>query len=467
MEELKRCFSSDRSEFVIVYGRRRVGKTFLIDTFFQDKFDFTYVGGHKLTKAKQLRGFAKALKKSAGMKTQPVFSDWTDAFDALEEYLETLPTDRKKVVFIDEMPWIDTPKSEFIEALESFWNGWGARRRDILFIASGSASSWMMDKLVDNPGGLHARITSNIYVRPFTLKETRNYLLSKGIRWDNYQILQLYMTLGGIPFYLSLLNPSESLIKNIDRLFFRRNGELRTEFDELYNAIFNNSSTYLQVVSLLNSRKEGLTFDQISNSTGIEGKRLTTLLRNLERCDFISSYIQFGNSSKGTIYRLADFYTLFFYKFVAENDAKDEQWWEHNYNSPKVISWQGRTFEIVCMAHLLQIRQALEIAGISTSTSSWRYIPPKTNSEGKGAQIDLVIERADHNINLCEIKFCTGPYSINSKYEEEIRNRIQLFQERTKTKYTLISTFITTYGVKNPNEHSIVNNEIIVEQLFQ
>ena len=259
MSQLRRCVESDRSEFVIVYGRRRVGKTFLVDSYFHGEYDFAYVGGHKLTKAKQLKGFAKALKKAAGMRLQPQFSTWEDAFDALEEYLESLPSEKRKIVFIDEMPWIDTPKSEFIEALESFWNGWGARRNDIVFIASGSASSWMMDKLVDNPGGLHARITCNVYVRQFTLGETREYLNSRGIRWDNYQILCLYMAIGGIPFYLSLLDKNESLIGNIDRLFFQRNGLLCNEFDELYNAIFSNAGRYLEVVSLLYGHKEGMT----------------------------------------------------------------------------------------------------------------------------------------------------------------------------------------------------------------
>ncbi|MBO7124406.1 MAG: ATP-binding protein, partial [Bacteroidales bacterium] len=314
MAELKRCYESDRSEFVIVYGRRRVGKTFLVDTFFDKKYDFTYVGGHKLSKTKQLRGFAKALKKAAGMQLQPKFSSWEDAFDALEEYIESLPQEKRKVIFIDEMPWIDTPQSEFVEALESFWNGWGARRSDIMLIASGSASSWMMDKLVDNPGGLHARITNNIYIRPFTLKETEEYLLSRSIRWSRYQILQLYMLIGGIPFYMSLLDPSQTLIGNIDRLFFRKNAELRTEFDELYNAVFNKADKYLEIVSLLNRNHEGMTFTEIQGATSLDGERLTTVLKNLERCDFIISFQQYGNKSRGTLYRLVDFYTLFYYK---------------------------------------------------------------------------------------------------------------------------------------------------------
>lgn len=464
--ELERCMKSNRSEFVIVYGRRRVGKTFLVDSFFNSTFDFTFVGGHHLTKAKQLRLFAKSLKKSADLAKQPVFKDWMDAFDALEEYLESLPADRKKVIFIDELPWIDTPKSEFVEALESFWNGWGARRNDIVFIASGSASSWMMDKLVENPGGLHARITCNIYVRPFTLKETKEYLVSQGMILDDYQIIQIYMILGGIPFYLSLLNPNEGILANIDRLFFERNGELRTEFDELYNAIFSNSEKYLEVVDLLNNNKEGLTYNQILSYINLDGRRLTTILKNLERCDFIISYIQFGNKAKGTVYRLVDFYTLFYYKFLGLRDSKDEHWWTNNYDSRSVMAWQGVAFELVCLTHLSQIKQALGISGISTDASMWRYTAAKDDKEDQGAQIDLVIDRGDHTINLCEMKFSTTPYVISEKYEQLIRNRMALFREKTKTTKSLVSTFVTTFGVANGMHKSIVGKEVTAKDLF-
>lgn len=465
LAELRRCLDSDRSEFVIVYGRRRVGKTFLVDTFFNGQYDFAFVGGNRLSKEKQLRNFSKALKKAAKLPVQPKFSSWSDAFDALEEYLESINESRKKVIFIDEMPWIDTPKSEFMEALEIFWNAWGARRNDIMFVASGSASSWMMDKLVDNPGGLHARITNNIYVRPFTLKETEEYLRSRRIGWDRYQILKLYMILGGIPFYLSLLDPAKSMIENIDYLFFRRNGGMRVEFDELYNAIFNNAGKYLEVVEALYKNKTGLTSAEIRKATGIDGKMLATTLRNLERCDFIISFTQFGNKSKGTLYRLVDYYTLFYFKFIKASDTKDERWWQHNYNSRSVESWEGISFELVCLTHLDQIKRKLGISGISTSASSWRYKAPAESAE-RGAQIDLLIDRGDHAINLCEMKFCATRFPITSDYEQTIRNRILLFREKTGTVKSLICTFITTFGVANGAHSGIVDNEVDADDLF-
>lgn len=470
MADLQRCMESDRSEFVIVYGRRRVGKTYLVDNFFNYEYDFSYVGGHRLSKPKQLRNFAKAMKKYAQMPRQPKFSNWDDAFDALEEYIEGLPDAKRKVIFIDEMPWIDTPQSEFVEALENFWNGWAARRSDIVFVASGSSTSWMMDKLVENQGGLHGRITCNIYVRPFTLHEVEQYLESRGAKWDRYQMLQTYMVIGGIPFYYSLLNVKESLVQNIDRLFFRKNGELKMEFDELYGALFAHIENYTRVVKLLNGKREGMTREEIELASGIDKSVLSTVLRNLERSDFVLRYSQFGNKTKGAIYRLVDFYTLFYYRFIDGFNGQDEEWWSHNFQSPAVESWQGLSFELVCFMHLTQIKRKLGISGISTEASSWRYVPLKKNKDGekeeKGAQIDLLIDRGDRIINLCEMKFSVKQYRITDSYEKALRDRMGIFQEKTKTTKALAYTFVTTFGIADGVHRSIVNNEVVMEDLF-
>ena len=469
MAELRRCVESDRSEFVIVYGRRRVGKTFLVDQFFQYQYDFTFVGGHRLSKEKQLRNFSKALKKYAHLTLQPKLKDWDEAFDALEEYMETLPDDKRKIIFIDEMPWIDTPKSEFVDALENFWISWASRRNDIVFIASGSATSWMMDKLVENQGGLHARTTSGIYVRPFTLKETEQYIQSRGMNMDRYQILQTYMTMGGVPYYLSLLDTHQSLVQNLDRLFYAKNAVLRAEFDELYNALFTHAEKYTRVVQLLYKSREGLTREQLISVTGMDGKTMKSVLKTLERCDFITSFSQFRNSTRGTIYRLVDFYTLFYYRFVDGNNSHDEQWWSHNYDSPGIESWQGTSFELICLTHIAEIKQALGISGITANASSWRYSPSEAEKEQgmKGAQIDLVLDRGDRTINLCEMKFSTSPYRITDNYEQRLRERMETFRTRTRTTKTLQHTFVTTFGVANGIHSSIVNSELTMNDLFR
>ena len=425
MAELQRCLDSDRSELVIVYGRRRVGKTFLVDQFFNETYDFTFVGGHKLSQRIQLRNFAKTLKKAMNERVMRKFVDWFDAFDTLEEYLESLPPTRKKVVFIDEMPWIDSLRSNFTEAFENFWNGWAARRKDIMFIASGSATSWMIDNLVENQGGLHARITCQIYLRPFTLNETEQYLQGHGCLWDRFQIAQCYMFFGGVPFYLSLLDTKESLAQNVDRLCFARGGALRLEFDELYNALFTNADKYVDIVRLLAERRCGMT----SN-------------------------------------KLTDFYTLFYIKYIEiYKDSYDEQWWQHHLASHSVESWQGLTFELLCLMHIRQIRQALNIGGVATEVSAWFDQADKKKAV-RGSQIDLIIERADRIIHLCEMKFSQGEYRITADYEEKLRTRMALFKEKTKNKQTLVHTFVTTFGVANGKHSSLVHSEVILDGLF-
>ena len=465
IQELQRCLRSEKSEFVIVYGRRRVGKTFLVDQFFDYKYDFTFVGGHKLTMRRQLMNFAKALKKHAGLSKRPKFNDWFEAFDALEEYLEALPAEKRKVIFIDEMPWIDTRDSEFVQALEDFWNGWASRRQDILFIASGSATSWMVDNLVDNQGGLHDRIETRLYLLPFTLHDTETYLRSRHFSWDRYQILQTYMTMGGIPYYLSLLKPGESLVQNIDRLFFSPNGTLRTEFDELYNALFNQADGYINIVHALALHRNGLTRQQIIEAVKIEGGVLTKMLRNLERSNFILGYQHFGHKTKDVIYRLVDFYTLFYYHFIEGDRSQDEQWWLHHFQLPVVNDWQGFSFELICLLHLRQIKQALGISGMATEASAWRIAEDKKNKQD-GAQIDLIITRADRIINLCDMKFSTLPYHLTSKEETALRERAAIFQKATKTTHSLAHTYVTTFGVANPEAHSILQSQVQMDDRF-
>lgn len=463
VQELKKCYDSEKSEFVIVYGRRRIGKTFLVRSFFNNKFAFNYVGAHNYSDAEQLQNFAEALRQYSGALLSPILKNWNDAFSHLKELLSNLPSRQRKVVFIDEMPWIDSAKSGFVKALENFWNGWAAVRGDILFIACGSATSWMVDKIVENQGGLHNRITQQIYLRPFTLRETEQYLEDKGCRWDRLQILQGYMIMGGIPYYLSLVDPKQSLAQNIDRLFFAKNSSLRNEFSELYAALFSGADKYILVVKALAEKREGLSRTEIIQKSGVSGGWLTKILANLERCDFIISYANFGHKSKNTIYRLSDFYTLFYLKFIENDTSHDENRWTHLLLSPQISSWQGYTFELVCLLHLSQLKEALGISGILTEASSWR----SSGEEGERTQIDLVIDRMDRVVNLCEMKFSIAPYIISREYEQKLRSRMAVFQAATHTRKALVTTLVTTYGV-SPNKHSgIVQSEVTMDDLFR
>ncbi len=463
-EQLQQCMNSKRSEFVIVCGRRRIGKTFLVDSFFDNKYDFTFVGSHKAKTKVQLQKFAKALKEHSGMPVSAL-KDWYEAFDALEAYLGSLPKDRKKVIFIDEMPWIDTIRSSFVSALEDFWNGWANRRGDIVLIASGSATSWMADNLISNQGGLHNRITRRIYLEPFTLKETEEYIKSYAEHWVRYDILQCYMLTGGVPYYLSLMDFNQSIAQNIDALCFEENGPLRNEFDELYNALFNHSESYIKVVELLYKNKAGLTRKEISNELNFNGKFLNAILKNLEQCNFIMKREMFGKSST-MVYRLVDFYTLFYLKFISGNHKLDENWWTHHMNDAGINAWRGLTFELICMQHYAQIKNALGISGVATEISTWKCAADD-KKELPGAQIDMIISRADRMIHLCEIKFSQKPYNITAEYEKKLRERMWIFDTQTKNKKPLVHTFITTYGLGEGKHHSIVHSEVTMDDLFK
>ena len=463
IQELERLYQSSKAEFVVVYGRRRIGKTYLVNKLFSDRFVFTYVGSRLESAKTQLSRFARQLRQYRNLPKTPVLRNWDEAFNELQELLESMPTSGRKVIFFDEMPWIDTPRSRFVSALEYFWNSWASKRDDIMFIACGSATSWMINKLVRNRGGMYNRITSHIYLRPFTLSECEEFLDLQGCNWDRYTILQCYMAFGGVPFYLSMINPRESLVQNIDRLCFSRNGILHSEFDELFNALFEDSTKYSDVAVVLSTRREGLLRNEIIEKTGHSGGTLTKILDNLERCDFISKYSKYKSNIRNVLYRLSDPYLLFYFKFLHTNNSKDEQFWSHNIMSSSVLAWQGYSFEMICLSHLQQIKKALGINGMATNSCSWRKIG---NSEEQGTQIDLLIERADRIINVCEIKFSQGPYNISKDYERQLRMKMSVFSQDTHVKKPLSLTMITTFGVAQGKHSGVVNNEVIMDQLF-
>ena len=460
---LQKCLESDRSELVTIYGRRRVGKTYLVDEFFNQKYDFTCVGVHRGTKAVQLRNFAKQLKRAMGTKTMPKFADWMDAFDAMEDYLASLPEGRKKVVFIDEMPWMDSGKSDFVMALENFWNGWAARRRDIVMIATGSASSWMVKKIEENEGGLHARVTCRLHLKQFSLGETEEYLRSRGCRWDRYQMMQCYMVMGGVPYYLSLLDVKQSVAQNIDRLFFEEKAELKNEFDDLYNALFKYAERYISIVTMLYDNRKGLTREEINRLYAYPDDNLTKIIRNLVQCDFVKETAQYNKGEKAILYRLTDFFTIFHLKFMKENLSGNETWWQDNMQSAQVLAWCGLAFERICEGHIRQMKRALGISGIATETSAWRKAK---DSAGKGAQIDLIIKRADRTIHLCEMKFSTNKFTISDAYEDDLRERQAVFEQTEKAREAVVHTFVTTYGVKDGMHRSIVHSEVTMDDLF-
>lgn len=458
MEQLQKLLDSAAPEFAVVYGRRRVGKTFLVNRFFNDNFTFKVTGLAKKDKTAQLWNFGEALKKQ-GSPLCPTPKNWREAFNSLRLLLENTKAPGKKVVFIDELPYMYSPHSDLVIAIEHFWNDWGCTQEDLLLIVCGSATSWITKKILKNKGGLHNRVTSKIYLRPFNLCECQEYLISNGFQYEEKDILECYMIMGGIPYYLSLLDKSLSVAQNVDRMFFRRKGALDGEFENLYASLFENSEPYIKVIDVLSKRNCGLTRKEIIAATGIpNGGGLTNILSDLDDCDIIRKYRAFGKKENDAIYQLTDFYTIFYYKFIKKYGTSDKDFWVYQVSTPAHNAWAGIAFEQLCLYHHLQIEKKLGIFGILTENFAWR---------GEDAQIDLVIKRSDKVINLCEIKYWDSPYTITKKYREELEHKISAFREQLKQRRTLHLVFISTYGLK-PNEYSqIAQNEVTMSDLFE
>ncbi|HEV9037479.1 MAG TPA: ATP-binding protein [Puia sp.] len=462
--DFRRLLNTGASEFVAVYGRRRVGKTFLIREAFNNNFDFYITGMANVSLATQLANFHLAISKYAppGMTISPA-SNWLTAFHQLSLILENQKKG-KKVVFLDELPWLDTAKSEFIQALEYFWNSWASARKDVLLIVCGSAASWMINKLIHSNGGLYNRVTHRVKLEPFTLNECEQYFKSRSEAFnDRYQIVQLYMVMGGIPFYLKQVDTSMSAAQNINNLCFQPGGILYDEFDALYRSLFNKSEHHMAIIEVLSKKARGLTRDElIASSKTSTGGSTTRILSELEESNFIRKYNSYGKKGKGSLFQLTDFYSLFYLKFIKSKDVLDENHWMAGLNTPKQHAWAGYAFEQVCLAHLPQIKKGLGISGIQSAASSWIG-----GSGPRGAQIDLVLDRSDRVINLFEMKFSIDTFAIDKKCADDLRKKISVFREVTKTRKAIFLTMITTFGLKmNTHAMSTVQNELTMEDLF-
>ena len=454
---------ADKSAFVAVYGRRRVGKTFLIRTVFENKMVFQLTGLARTKIDKQLANFHAALVKNFPQyEEKPMARDWFQAFLQLEAALET-STATKKIVFLDELPWLDNHNSGFVSALEHFWNSWASARRDVLLIVCGSAASWMINNLINNHGGLHNRVTHQMPIDPFTLAECEAFFKHKSATYDRYQLLQLYMVLGGIPFYLDMVETAQSAAQNINRLCFTPKGGLRKEFDNLYASLFRNPDKHIAVIEALAKKAQGMERDDLMKAANLVNNGNTTkILKELEESDFIRRYNTFGKNSRNALYQLTDFYSLFYLKFIKSNSALDTDFWLSSLDNPEVRAWSGYAFEQICLWHLPAIKKALGISGIQTVSSAWLG-----SYDNQKAQIDLVIDRRDHVITVCEMKFSINPFIIEKKYADDLRTKIAIFKQSTGTSKAIFLTFVTTFGlVQNEHSMSLVQNSLTMDVLF-
>lgn len=469
-QELNRLKESNESELVVVYGRRRVGKTYLVNqTFGQDGFSFKVTGLYKKRMNAQLQNFTMAMQEYFNDSTIIQAKTWMEAFSTLKHRLKSTNTGTRRILFFDEMPWMDTAGSDFLSAFEWFWNGWGSAQPDIMLIICGSATNWIINKLFKNKGGLYNRASSRIWLQPFTLAETEEYLTSQGFNLVHYDIAQIYMIMGGIPFYLKQLDPSKPLNGNIDSCFFQTEGKLWNEFENLYDTLFAHSENYLKIVEALSKKRSGMTRNELILATGLPNNGSTTrIIRELLSCGFIRSYKYYGRKSKEKTFQLADYFTMFYYHFVKDNYGQDIHFWSHLLDNPKKQAWLGLTFEQLCKDHIEQIKSALGISGVLTEQSEWHTLKANTDDTYvPGAQIDLLIDRRDNAINLCEIKFCNGEFTIDKDYSMKLRNKAERFREISKTRKSLVTTFISTYGVAKNAYSTTIQQSVTLDDMFK
>ena len=466
---LEKIYQSAHSEFVAVYGRRRVGKTFLIKTFFEKKecFFFRITGQKKASMVEQIYKFTRQLEEVffvEGIRLKEP-KNWDRAFELLTGRLKEKVKDKKKVVlFFDELPWLATKKSKLIQALEYYWNQYWEDMSNLTLIVCGSAASWIIDNIVNNKAGLHNRITKTMLLDPFTLLETKEYLHSLGIRYLDKQILEVYMIMGGIPFYLKEIEKGLSVPQNIDRVCFHKTGLLFSEFKNLFASLFNQASIHGKLLHVIFKSRYGMIGRKIAEKMRnvTSGGSLYKRLEELETAGFIIGIVPYGFSKKNKVYRIIDEYTLFYLSWIdfVKNKLKQidrsKGYWEDKVCSQSWKIWTGYAFEDICLKHLSVIKKKLNIKS-SAIADSWQYFLKKGSKE-EGAQIDLLFDRNDGVITICEIKYHTPSYLFNKEEAHKLQSKVKVFKKVTKTTKQIQLALITV----NPIKSTMYSEELIV-----
>ncbi|MEM9720013.1 MAG: ATP-binding protein [Bacteroidota bacterium] len=462
---LKQALSSSEAEMVSIIGRRRVGKTFLVNTIYEEELIFSITGVQNGTLADQLENFADQISEYAETDLPIQRPDnWLKAFQLLRAYVKEHLDNKKKVIFFDELPWLATQRSGFLQALGYFWNSWAAQQ-NLVIVICGSAASWMIRKVVNDTGGLHNRITKRIYLEPFTLAETEEYLNSRKIQFNRYQLVQLYMVMGGIPHYLKEIQGGKSATQNIQEICFSQNGLLADEFSRLYSSLFSEATTHIKVIRTLGDSWIGLTRKELVKMGKLsEGGTLTRVLEELVQSGFISAYRPFGRKKKEKLYRLTDPYSLFYLQFIEDKAYEGKDIWQHLSQTQAFKTWSGYAFENICLRHITQIKKAMSIAGIYSLSSSYYR---KGSLAQKGVQIDLLIDRKDQVINLFEIKFYTKRIRLSKADADQLREKMWTFEEATKTLKQLFWILISPFGlVENQHSSGLIAQSLTLDDLF-
>ena len=463
-EQMAISLQSNHAEFVVVYGRRRIGKTFLVKEYFKEQFSFYSTGVLSRKSKDELMAFYQSLKRY-GYTGGKCPKSWFDAFEVLRNLIEndTIKIDsryNKRIIFLDELPWMDTFKSDFKGAFDFFWNSFASTQKNLVLIVCGSATSWIINNLLNTKGGFYNRVTRRIHLDSFNLNETKmlvNNLNNNDL--SNDDIIKAYMIFGGVPYYLNFIDPSFSLIQNIDNLLFKKGGQLENEFENLFSSLFNNYSTHIKIIEALSNRTKGLTRNEIIEISKLNsGESINKALSELDECGFIRKYNDYKTSSKNSLYQIIDPFTLFAFNHLMQ---KKVSLWQNYVGSPSYYSWCGRAFEIVCLNHIDEMKNALGISGIDSLEYSF------CQTKKGGAQIDLLIDRKDNIINLCEMKYSDNEFVISDEYKDNILNKVEVFKTVTKTKKTIAVTFVTINGVSKNKNYSVVRKEININDLMK
>jgi hypothetical protein len=465
LEILQKALVSGEPEMVAVIGRRRVGKTFLVRSAYRDAIDFEITGIQNASAKAQLKNFAIQIRAFFGVEAlRGTPATWMDAFEILMRLLDRKEKTGKLVVFFDELPWLATRKSGFLHAFSFFWNSW-ATRRNIAAVICGSAAAWMIQKVVHHKGGLHNRITRRIDLRPFNLNETEDFLRSRHIFFDRYQVLLIYMAMGGIPHYLKEIEAGRSAVQNIDAVCFSSAGLLHDEFSKLYPALFEQADNHIAVIRALAQKWKGMRRADLVEAAKVpDGGGLTDVLDELTGSGFISAYYPFGKKKKEMLYRLTDEYSLFYLKFIETNRTPGKSVWPTLSQTQEFKSWSGYAFESICIKHLPQMEKALSIAGVFSESSGFVR---RSTTDHPGLQIDLVLDRKDHVINLFEMKFHNEPWSVTKSEAGALRDRVALFKRLSKTNKQVFLTAVTPLGIrKNEQSIGLIDSEVTLDDLF-
>lgn len=475
IKKLNELYHSEDAELIALYGRRRVGKTYLIDEVFRDRLNFRHAGLSPIDSEKenvkahlmkdQLTHFFRSLTMQ-GYKGEKTPESWLEAFYMLEDLLvEKYKDNERIVVFLDEMQWLDTPKAKFMTGFEAFWNGWACHRKNLMVIVCGSSSSWILTNIINNHGGLYGRVTFEIKLKPFTLRECEQFLTSKEICMSRYDVIQAYMMVGGIPYYLRYFNKRLSLAQNINEIFFADEAPLKDEFNRMFASLFKNAEPIKQIIKAIASKNKGITRKELSEITGVtDSGEVSRQLNSLIAGDFIIKYKSFGDNKRDEIYKLVDPFSYFYLTFLDRSSDNRNIDWINIEDSSRVLSWKGYAFENVCWNHIPQIKMALQIGGVSTTEALWSK---RGDENTRGTQIDLIIVRKDNIVHMCEIKFYNDEFEVDKDYHLILERRKKMLREQIPKRATIHNTLITTYGLRKTNYFGDFVHVLTIDQLFE